>query len=98
MVGLPVVGMMTCGSIFNSAFSRNFIAYLAKSALLEYGDCATAAAPKPNITHKAVRNAFGLIPKVPCGVAKNRRVVQRFLGGALDARCPVSADWNLTRA
>ena len=42
MLGRLLVGTITCGSIFKSAFSRSFIAYFAKSALLEYGDWAKA--------------------------------------------------------
>jgi hypothetical protein len=37
--------MITLGSIFSRAFSRSFIAYLAKSVLLSYWDWAKAFPP-----------------------------------------------------
>src|SRR5256885_15215285 len=41
--GRELVGTKTCGSTLSSACSRSFIAYLAKSALLSYGDWARTA-------------------------------------------------------
>src|SRR2546423_9686972 len=43
MLALEVVGTKTWGSTLSSACSRSFIAYLAKSALLSYGDWARTA-------------------------------------------------------
>jgi hypothetical protein len=43
MLAREVVGTKTCGSTFRRACSRSFMAYLAKSALLSYGDWARTA-------------------------------------------------------
>src|SRR2546421_12040023 len=44
VVGRELVGTKTCGSTLSSACSRSFIAYLAKSAAVAYGelDCSSA--------------------------------------------------------
>src|SRR5947207_4601632 len=51
VVGRELVGTKTCGSTLSSACSRSFIAYLAKSAAVAYGevDCSSPLAA-PTIT------------------------------------------------
>ena len=57
VIGRELVGIKTCGSTLSSACSRSFIAYLAKSAAVAYGDMdwssAVAALAIPRVKQNA---------------------------------------------
>src|SRR5438552_18577793 len=61
VVGRELVGMKTCGSTLSNACSRSFIAYLAKSAAVAYGevDCSSALTePATARLKQAARSLF----------------------------------------
>ena len=71
MLAREVVGTKTCGSTLSNACSRSFMAYLAKSALLSYGDWARTAIAAIRTRGSRTKNL--LIETIGAGVLGEKR-------------------------